>query len=98
MLREDLPALSSPNPDGRELEVLDMYIERYDSLAAGGEGVSVAASTAMSKFADAFRGVRRRLEAGESLPDVLAAMVGDPDSELVVAGTVASEQGAMVCP
>jgi hypothetical protein len=97
-VEETLPALASPNPDGRELEVLDLYIDRYEQLAEGRQGVPASASTAMGDLAGVFRDVRDRVVSGEPLPAVLSELWGDAESGLLRAGSVASEEAAAICP
>jgi hypothetical protein len=98
LYRESLPSLSSPNPDGQELAVLDLYVERYVKLRSVAPGVSLAASEAMGQLAVAYTAIRARVAQGEHLSDVLAEKFASAGSDLVVAGTAAAAEAAAVCP
>jgi len=94
---ESLPALSSPNPDGQELTLLDLYIARYSQLGVGAPDVTSSAAAAMLRLASSFTAIRDRVTGGEELSDVLAESFGDEDSELVQAGEAADSEATAVC-
>ena len=94
---ESLPALSSPNPAGRELEVLDVYVARYDLLALGAPGVPESAKGAMGQLSGAIAAVRDRVADGEQLPVVLAEAFADDQSDLLLAAAAADVEAAAVC-
>jgi len=99
---EDLPALASPNPDGHELEYLDLHIARADALAGGAPGVPSTATDAAGEIAGTLTEIRRRVAGGEDLPDVLADvygdLYGDPDSAFMSAGRTIDDDAAEICP
>ena len=95
--RESLPALSSPNPDGKELEFLDLYVARYTLLGGDTEGVPSSATTAMQRLAAAYAAIRQRVAAGEQLASVLQSIFADPQSELILAGTAVDDEVAKIC-
>lgn len=97
LARESLPALSSPNPDGFELEVLGLHVERYQTLAGGASGVPESAASAMGMFSVTFEEVRARFVLGESLPTILKDAYSHQESGLWLAGTRASEELTNVC-
>lgn len=86
---EKLPALSSPNPDGQELVVLDTYITRYSVLATGAPGVSESAKEEIAKFAAAVAVIRDRVVRGERLAAVLEETY--PIELMPLARTITSE-------
>ena len=94
---EDLPAAASPNPDGRELEVLDLHIANARALEAGAPGVTEEAKMAARKTADIYVAIRQRVADGEELPDVLAELFEDPDNELVEAGRIVDAEADALC-
>ena len=96
--QESLPALASPNPDGRELEVLDLYVARYRLLAAGAPEVPASAVDAADRLAAAYATIRQRVADGEELPAVLQEEFADDNSELIVAGSAFDEEAGRVCP
>lgn len=95
---EDLPVLASPNPDGHELEYLDLHIARADALAGGAPGVPSTASDAAGEIAEALTEVRRRVADGEALPEVLQDVFGEPDGALIAAGQAVDDGAAETCP
>jgi hypothetical protein len=92
-----LPALSSPNPDGHELEVLELYVARYSLLAGGAPGVPASATSAMADLARAYGAIRDRVAAGERLPDVLTEAFANDQSDLIVAGTKVDAEVTAIC-
>jgi hypothetical protein len=92
-----LPALSSPNPDGHELEVLELTVARYSLLASGAPGVPASATNAMADLARFFRVIRDRVADGERLPDVLMETFANDQSDLIVAGTKVDAEVTAVC-
>lgn len=92
-----LPALSSPNPDGHELEVLELYVARYSLLAGGAPGVPASATNAMADLARAYGAIRDRVAAGERLPDVLTEAFANDQSDLIVAGTKVDAEVTAIC-
>lgn len=92
-----LPALSSPNPDGHELEVLELYVARYSLLAGGAPGVPASATNAMADLARAYGTIRDRVAAGERLPDVLTEAFANDQSDLIVAGTKVDAEVTAIC-
>ena len=93
---EALPALAAPNPDGQELEVLDLHIVRARALAGGAPDVPAAAVDAAAEVEAGYVEIRARVAGGEELADVLADVFADDDSELVdAAATVDAEAGAV---
>ena len=97
LYEEPLPALASPNPDGRELEVLDVYVARYTVLATGAPGVPAETSSAIDAFVSEVVDVRGRVESGEELADVLALAASDQQAGLWAAGALVEEQVATLC-
>ena len=71
-MNEPLPALSSPNPDGHEVEYLDQYIARYELLSHGAPGLPDGVTDAAGRFRDSFIALRARVESGQSLSELLA--------------------------
>jgi hypothetical protein len=92
-----LPALSSPNPDGHELKVLELYVARYSLLAGGAPGVPASTTSAMADLARAYGAIRDRVAAGERLPDVLTEAFADDQSDLIVAGTQVDAEVTAIC-
>ena len=97
LYEEPLPALASPNPDGRELEVLDVYVARYTVLATGAPGVPAETSSSIDAFVSEVVDVRTRVESGEELADVLALAASDQQAGLWAAGALVEEQVATLC-
>ena len=95
--QQSLPALSSPNPVGHELEVLELYVARYSLLAGGAPGVPASATNAMADLGRAYGAIRDRVAAGERLPDVLAEAFADDQSDLIVAGTKVDAEVTAIC-
>lgn len=94
---EVLPA-ATPNPDGRELEVLDLQIARAETLAAGAPGVPPETVAAAGDVLAGIVGMRQRVADGEALPDVLQDVYADPDSPFMVAGQAVDDGAAEICP
>jgi hypothetical protein len=97
-LAEDLPVLASPNPDGHELEYLDLHIARADALAAGAPGVPAAATDAAGEIAATLAEIRERVADGEALPSVLQDVFSDSDSTFMGAAEVLDDEAATICP
>jgi hypothetical protein len=96
-LDQTLPALSSPSPNGREIEYIDMYVARYDVLSRDTPGVPASAIAAAAEFRDAFVDLRDDVEAGTPLSTLLAdnwAKTG----HIWVAGTRLSDEASVICP
>jgi hypothetical protein len=95
---QDLPAMASPNPDGQELEVLDLHIARAREVAAGAPGVSNAATEAAGKAADFYVEVRQRVADGEELPDVLKELWStDKINDLIEPAEVLDAEAEKLC-
>ena len=91
------PALASPNPDGREVEILDLYIADARALAAGAPGVTAAAMAAAEDVADTYAAIRQRVADGEALPDVLTETFAGDDNELVAAAETLDTEAEALC-
>jgi hypothetical protein len=88
-----LPMLPSATPDGTdsetrvdELEIVDLYVGRYELLSAQTPGVPEAAHVAAGDLARAFASLREQARSGKSVQSVLADSIADRDSDLFVAG------------
>lgn len=93
---EPLPALSSPNPDGQEIETLDTYIDRYSLLSDGATGVSQDLIDGAERFRISIEGVRDKVSEGASLQSVLAEEFGQ-NGELVTSGEALQATADGVC-
>ena len=86
LLGESLPALASPNPDGHEREVLELYIQRYRNLAEGPNSISTSVRADASAFAAVFESIKQRFLGGEALPQLLSSLYADRNSDLWIVG------------
>jgi hypothetical protein len=93
----DRPAAASPNPDGQELEVLDLHIAHLQALAAGAPGVTEAATTAAGEVRDVYVGIRQRVADGEQLPDVLTELWSADTNDLVDAARALDTEAEALC-
>jgi hypothetical protein len=103
-VNEPLPTLPSPNSDGNEseildleLEILDLYVARYELLSTQTPGVPDAANATAVDLARAFASLREQTSSGESVQSVLADILADQDSDLMVAGAAFEEAVSRAC-
>jgi hypothetical protein len=97
-LEAEAPALASPNPDGRELEVLDLHIAQNEAVAAGAPGVTPAATESAREMADVYIDMRRRVADGERLPDLIKELwSGDDMTEIIDAAETLEAEADKLC-
>ena len=97
MQNEPLPALSSPNPDGHEIEYIDMYIARYDLLSRETPGVPTSATAAATESRRALVELRDAVDSGTPLSSMLAENYAN-SGELFAVLTKFGDEASAICP
>jgi hypothetical protein len=103
-----LPALSSPNPDGHEVEAIEEHIAHWDLLSRDTPGVPETATAAAAASREALVRLRDAVQSGEPLSSLLAEQYTNwvdgnesltaPGADLFVTATKSGTEASAICP